>query len=198
MKITTHLEPFHYICVEDLYSEEELDLIWEEFNFINKPGKLLSPENTGAATNPDGSVMKRNEAIFLDLFYKEYRQMSNILKVNRKLFSSGILDRRESWFFNKKTIQRDFTLVSYYEDGGNYRSHSDDANLTALSWFFKEPKKFKGGDLSFSDFSLTIPLKNNFMVVFPSQVFHEVSEIQAENLVRGEGRYCIAQFGHYY
>ena len=198
MKITTHLSPFHYICVENFYSEEELNLIWEELDFLSKPGKLHTPDMSGSATNPDGSFRKRNEAIILDDVYGQNRQVSNILTVDRKLFGSGILDRKESWFFNNKPIKKDFTLVSYYENGGNYLPHSDAANITALSWFFKEPRKFDGGELTFSNFSLTIPLKNNFMVVFPSQIRHEVSEIQADNLVRGEGRYCISQFCHYY
>ena len=198
MKITTYLEPFHYICVENFYSEKELELIWEELNFLNKPGKLLPPNETGSATNCFGSPIKRNEAICLDNVYEKNRQISNILTVNRKLFNSDVLKKEESWFFNNKPIRRDFTLISYYEDKGHYLSHSDKASITALCWLFKEPRKFKGGDLTFGNFSLTIPLNNNFMLIFPSQIDHEVSEIKSGNLTRGEGRYCITQFCHFY
>ena len=37
-------DPFPHIIVEDVYEEQELELIWEEFNFFTKRGKLLRPE----------------------------------------------------------------------------------------------------------------------------------------------------------
>jgi Rps23 Pro-64 3,4-dihydroxylase Tpa1-like proline 4-hydroxylase len=184
--------------VEDVYTSEELSLIWEELDFLNKPEKLLSPGMTESATDSNGRLLKNNKGIFLDQIYGQNRQVSNILTVNRKLFNSSILNAGESWFFNGRVVVKDFTLISYYEEGGNYLPHSDDANLTALTWLFKEPRKFRGGDLTFTKFALTLPLKNNFMVIFPSQVIHEVSNVEAESLSRGEGRYCISQFCHFY
>ena len=42
----------------------------------------------------------------------------------------------------------------------------------------KEPKKFTGGDFSFSDYDVTIPCVNNSMVIFPSSFKHEVSPVE--------------------
>lgn len=197
MEKTTHLTPFHYIYVENFYSEEELELIWEELTFLSRPGKLQSPELTGSAHNADGVALKKNKGLWLDQVYSGGRHVSNLLNVNRKLFTSGVLDDEESWFFNDKVIYKDYTQLSYYEHGDGYGTHRDKASITALTWFYREPKEFQGGDLSFPDYAVTIPVKNNCTVIFPSQLPHEVSTVEAPNLNLGGGRYCMTQFCHF-
>jgi hypothetical protein len=195
MRISTHLEPFHYICVEQMYNEKELELIWEEMMFLTRPCKLQPPSETSSACTASGEPLKSNKGIFLDETYNN-RNLSNILTVNRKLFDSEVLTWKESWFFNKKYITRDFTLLSYYENEDYYESHVDRATVSALTWFFREPRKFEGGELCFTDYDLTIPLENNFTIVFPSNICHEVSAVKGENILWGEGRYCMSQFMH--
>jgi len=40
-------EPFPHMIINNLYNEEELELIWEELKFFTKPGKLLDAEGYG-------------------------------------------------------------------------------------------------------------------------------------------------------
>ena len=92
------------------------------------------------------------------------------------------------------------TLISYYEDTDYYKSHRDDVLITALSYFFVEPKKFKGGEIIFTDFNLRFEVTNNTTIVFPSHIMHEVSEISLDEKDKGKGlgRFCMNQFVSWY
>ena len=81
-------EPFPHMIINNLYNEEELELIWEELKFFTKPGKLLEAKDYG------GVVDRTNaRAVMLDDVFSRHRQMSNILTVCRKkLFTSSILN----------------------------------------------------------------------------------------------------------
>ena len=87
-------KPFPHLIVDNFYDDKELELIWEELKFYTKPNKLLEAKDFG------GVVDKTNShAIALDSVYMNdenrgvnYRNLSNILTVNRKLFTSGVLD----------------------------------------------------------------------------------------------------------
>ena len=86
---TVFSEPFPHLIIENFYDDEELDLIWEELKYYTKPGKLLEAEDFG------GVVGKTNShALSLDDVYEKqtYRSLSNILTVNRNLFTSSALD----------------------------------------------------------------------------------------------------------
>ena len=65
-----------------------------------------------------------------------------------------------------------------------------------MTWFFKEPKKFEGGDLVFTEFGEIVKCENNKCIVFPSTLFHEVPavEMKEEDMGKGLGRYCMSQF----
>lgn len=194
--ITKVQNPFPYLKIENMYSEEELELIAEELKFLTYPEKLEEPLLSGTATE-DGKPLKENRALFLDDLYKK-REISNILKVNRKLFFPEYLNSYASLNFGYESIKecdRDCTLISYYENGGHYKPHKDTAIHTALTWFFREPKLFEGGDFYFSKYNEKIEIKHNMTIVFPSFVLHSVDEVtMPENLPPGFGRYCMTQF----
>lgn len=201
MNVTLHKEPFHFITVDNLYDETELDLVMKELEYISSGNKLLHPDECATAREPDGSLLKKAGGIFLDEMYVK-REYSNILSVNRKLFThtqKQFLFHDDSWFFRNQTYNHDSTLVSYYEDGDFYKPHQDDTIITACSWFFKEPKKFKGGNFQFPDYDIEIEIQHNSMCVFPSRTLHAVTDIEMsqEDIGRGYGRYCISQFAKY-
>ena len=88
-----YVEPFPLMVVHNYYNELELNLIWEELNFYTKPGKLVEAKDYGGVVGHTNA-----KAIILDKIYKndsevDYRNISNILTVNRKLFNSGVLDK---------------------------------------------------------------------------------------------------------
>ena len=195
LEATIHQEPFPLMIIENFYNESELELVWEELNFLTKPGKLMDAKDYG------GIIENTNaKALILDDIYENAREISNILTVNRKLFNSGVLDnfaeihpcckiaRFSNW---------DTTKVRYYHDGEFYDPHTDrDFQFLAFSYFYKEPKKFSGGDLIFPEYDFKIPCDNNSMVIFPGWVEHGVRKVTIKDseYYEGNGRYSITSF----
>ena len=192
-------EKFPYMVVDDYYNEEELRLIWEELDFLSYPHKLKrATKESGGATDNTGKLLKKNFHRYIDRIYSE-RELSNILTVNRKLFDDDykILRQHPHWFFQNVVFNKDYTQVGYYENNDHYGEHSDSASVTSLTWLYKEPKKFIGGDLFLSSDKIKIDCVNNRTLIFPSMIPHSVNEIHMneEKPSRGHGRYVITQFG---
>ena len=199
MIIDIFYEKFPYMVVDDYYSEEELRLIWEELDFLSYPHKLKrETKESGGATDNTGKLLKKNFHRYIDRIYSE-RELSNILTVNRKLFDDDykILRQHPHWFFQNVVFNKDYTQVGYYENNDHYGEHRDSASVTALTWLYKEPKKFIGGDLFLSSDKIKIDCVNNRTLIFPSMITHSVNEIHMneEKPSRGHGRYVITQFG---
>jgi len=197
--IIKHYDPFPFLEIENMYSQDELKLIWQELEFLNQLDKFKGPEETGSAKTPEGEVLKKNSGLYLDELYNS-RKISNILTVNSNLFSTHILEAFSSLCFlyeNIKHTNEDTTLISYYDNCGYYKPHQDNALYSAVTWFFKEPKKFNGGDFYFTDYNLKIEVKNNKTVLFPSIIYHSVDEISMNvDFPPGYGRYVMVQFIH--
>jgi hypothetical protein len=193
MKFTIVKDPIPFLVIDDTYNKNELVKIYQELEFLFP--KLKGPEETSSAVM--GSKIKNNTGIFLDKIYLD-RKISDILQVNRKLFSTEVCDVLTSahYAYNLyRRINSDNTLVSYYDEGGNYFSHYDVCTITSLSWFFKEPKNFYGGEFKFSDYNIPIEVKNNRTVIFFSSYMHEVSTVQLiEKNIPTSGRFTISQF----
>ena len=195
MIICTDPKPFPYLKIRNFYNPEELRLIWQELDFLTHYNKMNPPEQTGQK----GPHMKHNVGLFLDELYRD-RKYSNILGVNRKLFSEEVVNAYTSLHITYNTYRLcnfDTTLVSYYENSSYYKSHHDLAVATSVTWIFKEPKKFKGGDFIFSQFNEKIEVENNMTVIFPSCMLHEVTSIEMDISAipyDGNGRYCLSNF----
>ena len=192
-------EPFPHLIFDNFYNQEELDLIWEELNFYTKPNKLFEAKDFG------GLVEKTNShAIILDsLYLSKFRSISNILTVNRKMFDPDIMESFASIHdccAIARKCNNDMTKVRYYHNGEYYKPHTDLAyQFLSFSYFYKEPKKFSGGDLFFPKHDYEYPCNNNSMIIFPGWVEHGVTEVSIDNsdYYDGQGRYCISNFfGH--
>ena len=189
-------KPFPHLIIENFYSPEELDLIWEELNFYTKPGKLLEAKDFGGIENYTNS-----HALMLDSLYMgKYRDISNILKVNRKLFTSDALN-----IFSEihdccgiaPEANYDCTKVRYYHNGEYYDPHTDRPfHYLAFSYFYKEPKRFSGGEVVFPKYNYEYACDNNSIIILPGWVEHGVKkvEINDSDYYDGYGRYCISSF----
>jgi hypothetical protein len=197
MNITLHTEPFHYVEIIDLWTEQERNSMFDEMLFLEKKGIFAKPEFSGTARHQEtNEPLKQNRSIYLDHVWAD-REYSDILKHNRKLFE--LFENttiKNSWFFNKLSINGDLTLISYYDNSDYYKTHRDNFVASAVSWFFKVPKRFKGGELSFPDYDLTFEVTNNLTILFPSNIQHSVSEIIIDDQYKGKqnGRFCMNQF----
>ena len=188
-------EPFPYMIIYDFYNEEELKLIWEELNFYTKPGKLLEAKDYGGVIDSTNA-----KALCLDMIYENHRDISNILTVSRKLFNKDILKVIQEMggeFTIAPYVNYDITKIRYYHDQEYYDPHTDKIyHFLGFSYFYKEPKRFKGGELFFPDFNLQLECKNNSMIIFPAWVKHGVKKVSIENsnYFDGYGRYAITSF----
>lgn len=197
----THMawEPeVHYLLEKDYFSEEELGLIWRELDHLNRPGVFDPPENTGSALDRETQeVRKQNSGLWIHDIYKKPR-FSSIFSCVHKLFQGYTYKYSNVHYTNGAVLQTVASthLISYYENRDHYKPHRDVAVATALHWLWKEPKKFQGGELTFTETGETIPLTNNTMIIFPSYAEHAVSPVimEPEDMGKGLGRYCISTF----
>ena len=120
--------------------------------------------------------------------------------MNRKLFECGVLDK-----FSEihgccsiaNQANHDITKVRYYHDKEYYDPHTDKGfQYLAFSYFYKEPKKFTGGDLVFPKYKYEYECGNNSTIIMPGWVEHGVSEvcIDDSDYYDGWGRYAITSF----
>ena len=191
------------IVFDNFYNDSELTLIWEELEFLTYSHKLLPPSQTGTAVSEETKEpVKTNSGLLLDSVWNNRRELSNILTVNRKIFRNNLemLRTGPSWFFRIFGCGSDWTLLSYYENNDHYLMHEDRCSVTVLSWFYKEPRRFEGGDLIFHDSGKTMkmPVQNNRTVVFPSGLKHSVEPVRMDSCYENQklGRYCLTQFLH--
>lgn len=188
MEIYNFDEPFKHTIIHNYYNNKEQSLIWEELEFLNKPGKLLSREKTA---DPLSSENKRG--IFLDDLYSR-REISNILRLNRKIFNLSEALKYNEYCKYIEFSNIDYTMISYYEDKSFYLSHHDKATVSSVTTFWKMPKMFDGGDLKFTESNYIPKMNHNTMIIFPSYVKHEVTPVVMKDNDGIHGRYTINQF----
>jgi len=192
MNIITNKTPFEYIVIDDMYSEDELKLIWREIDFLTP--KMKTPAQTGSAIDASNNSYKKNaNGLFLDAVYSD-RSVSDLLTLNRKLFDEEIINEGKKLhpiFGFMDFCNSDTTLLNHYTNGGYYAPHRDVAVLSSVT-FFIDDVGFTGGQFEFTDYNVQIEQKNNRTVLFPSTVRHSVTQVQVPH--NGKGRYSMAQF----
>ena len=195
MNIHVHTDPFPFLIIEDLYTEDELTLIWQELDYYQSNSYILNA-NTNPSLSEDGKARTKKQGNFVDNVFQK-REYSNILCLSRKLFQPGLIvnsDHIKEWKYLRPDI--DHSLLSYYDDGAYYLPHHDNTVVSIISWLWKEPKRFEGGDFVFEDYKLTIKCKHNSAVAFPGTTLHGVTPITMEDQYKDEGlgRYSLSHF----
>ncbi len=191
---------FPYLMIDDFYSKKEQKLIWKELiSHKNNFKEDQAPAGQGVARDENGKSISNSKRIYLDDIYGDNRQDSNILNFYKKIISPEVKEAYRyttpSWRLFEIT-NHDRSQVSYYENEGDYKEHFDKYMHTCLIWFYKEPKRFTGGDLTFTQSKQTVECKHNRMILFPSYYLHAVDEVSMEYKYRGKGlgRYCLSHF----
>lgn len=191
------MENIPFLFKENFFSEEVENLVKDELRFLNNPNLMKAPEITGTAYSKEGVCLKRNNGVFLKDVYADLVK-SSIWLATREIFSGLTEEFSKLHMCNRTVLSTNYStvLASYYEDSDYYLPHFDSSVVTVLYWFFDEPKRFTGGNLTFSDTGETVTVKNNSVLLFPSWAKHSVDTVSMEPEDRGKklGRYCISQF----
>ena len=191
-----YIEPFPHLVFHNFYTDEELDLIWEELNFYTRPKKLFDVEDYQGVVG-----YTKAKAIHLDSVYTgKNRVLSNILEISRKVLDKQVLDpfsELDDCCTLAKFANYDVTKIRYYHNGDYYKPHTDTFfEFLAFSYFYKEPKKFDGGNLIFPKYDYEFRCGHNSLIMMPAWVEHGVSEVSIKDsdYYEGYGRYAITHF----
>ena len=188
-----------FALIQNLYTQEEVQEIICELDYLHTRKSLwVGPDKSGSAKDAETEeTLKKNKCIWLNHVYKN-NDASAILTSNIKLYSSGAAkELADSHYMFEYLIHNSqfSTLLSYYENSDSYKAHRDQSVLTTLTWFYKEPKVFEGGNLILNS-EATVECLNSLMVIIPSTVLHEVTLIilPPEHRDQGLGRYTVTTF----
>jgi hypothetical protein len=182
-----------YIVIDDVYSEEELKLIKTEL--VALVPYLKPVDEIGSAIDENNLYKKDCMSIWADEFFRGNRDASNILKANKKLFCKEITcpaEKINAFFGHINNCNKDVTLINFYKSGEQYKSHSDNTIITAITLI--EIGSIKGGGLIFTDFNEFITFKDNRMIIFPGCVNHKTESITTDI---NSYRVSISQFLNY-
>ena len=203
MKFTlcTDDKVFPYMLIDDFYETQEQNLIWEELDSYKNDFKEDNKSGGyGVAYDvKNDRRAARLKRIYLDDIYIAHREDSNILTLYRKILSEEVLEAYRKTTPSWRTFEitnQDCSVISYYENLDKYSEHFDKFMHTVLIWFYREPKKFDGGDLKFNQSNQTIECRHNRMIMFPSYYVHEakIVNMKEEYQHQGLGRFCMAHF----
>ena len=199
-------EKYPLLLFDNWYTPDEETKVWTELDFYSSlPKEHTSRSEKGNVAKseegkPKGKSFRHSP---YEIFAEGGLKYSSIVNTNYKFNTEEFHKIVEFCipynrsFHTHNTIS---TMVSYYEDGDYYGPHHDTSQWTFLCWFFKEPRKFDGGDVIMNEQNLRIGLKHNRALFFPSCFLHEVEPIKSKNNGKevGFGRYAITHFFYHH
>ena len=204
MKLQPFIEnpAFPYILIDEFYDEKEEELIWQELEFYSGKYTAVDQDTTGnrGVHAETGKSINSSNRIYLDQVYNQNsRHFSNILNVYGKILSEDVMKAVRVNMPTAPILEAtnsDLSQISYYDSGDFYDAHVDFYGYSVMVWFFKEPKRFNGGDFMLLGPNKLIECKHNRLVMIPSYYMHSVTPITMEEKYRnkGLGRYTLTHF----
>ena len=190
------------IIIDKYYSSKAEKKIIEELCFLNndlrKSRKNTDDDNKKPRTKFDKQqkILKKNKTIELDYVYAD-RDVSNILTENRKLFSLDVTSRLcniNPMFKYMQLANSDETEMCYCESEGGIKNKINCSVITAISWFYLEPKSFVGGDLTIEN-TCKIECVSNRIVIFPSFARYSVenTKMTSQIIKENSGKFTVTQ-----
>lgn len=182
------------LVIDNFFDNNEINLMWNELAFLSD--KMQGPEQTYSANelnDPNRPILKKNKGIFIpQVLNPEY---SIIMKAHTKLFNPQLKQRflKESNYFQYLLSDFDYdVLLSRYNEGDYYKPHADTVLMSCITWMYREPKMFTGGDFVIEEHK--IELKNNRTVLFPSCLLHAVEPVTMQSNEMLDGRFSLSAF----
>lgn len=196
-------QPFEALYIEDTFTQDQIDFIWKELDFVTNRYAMTSWENTKEKHGEDLETEKINNVFYPIHRYKEPLLISPITAFSRQQLCS---EKVFSFYESVNPVHELYrhqnyhvTFASYYQNADKYDYHRDDCCYTTLTYLYKEPKSFSGGEITLKvgDIEETKEIKNNMSIIFPGVYLHKVSPITMSDdfsKYSTYGRYCISQF----
>lgn len=203
------------------------DFLPVPFRVFNKPfsdcfkdelwalvNKFKDEFNDARVYSNDTSRVDKAVRSSLAIYDKQFGEFK--LRIHAEL--QPYLKQYTKWLntFQINSLSDDLELeINVYTEGRGFKKHKDKGSrgagstrdLTFVYYFFKEPQQFKGGDLLLfdsnregeecnGDFS-RLKVKNDLLVIFPSDCYHQVTEIHSpkKNSLMG-GRFTLNGWLH--
>ena len=196
--LAPEMPAFPIFIKDNFFSDEDESLIWNGLDKIHELDLFLPPEKTGGAFIDDDQLLKKNDGYFLIPEHIPDTKIKCLYDTLYKVFQGTTYEYAATnvWTQSILNTTRTSFLVSYYEDGDYYNPHKDTSMFTVLIWFYKEPKKFSGGNLFLHDLEHEVEVKNNRLIIIPGRALHSVSPVllSEENQNQRNGRYCLSLF----
>jgi len=190
---------FPFLVVDNWYTPDEEEAVWSELQLYSHLPTSRSTDAWDVARDENGDSLAKSYRWNHYDYYDE--NQINQFPIERSLYKIGSPEFHDNLEFTNP-YYRGLTganghtgLISYYEEGDEYKTHYDSFAWTHLVWFYKEPKKFIGGDFTINEANVTIECKHNRAIFFPSCFLHSVDKIKmTENMPFGYGRWTISHF----
>lgn len=206
MKIKLYNEPIPHIIIDNIFDDEQYQRVWKELQYLAP--NMVGPDGTHAAKDPkelengntEFTFRKRGVGIFLEAFFKNPYQHSEIAKTYSSIFNDPKvfeeIYEQSPFFLMFKNVNNTSLLVQKYNNSDEYASHKDEGVFTMVTLLYKEPKAYSGGDFCFTEFgkTYTVPLSNNQSVIFCSAIEHKVTQVISESNEIEDSRFTIAAF----
>ena len=189
---------FPFLVVDNWYTPDEEKAVWSELELYSHLPYVRSEDTPGVAHRNGNALAKsfrwNHYEYYKDNYFIDFPIERNLYKVTTKEFNEQLKFANpyyRSW--NGASIHTG--LISYYEEGDEYKPHADSFAWTHLIWFYKEPKKFVGGDFTINEANITVECKHNRAIFIPSCYLHSVDKVKmTENMPFGYGRWTITHF----
>ena len=185
------------VLLENFFTEEEYETMWSELEFLCEDDMLVDSRNAGGAKDPEtGQLLRVNRGVPIESVMDAGN--SDIVRLTRLIFEKQVVENLCSiheMYHYLSYPTKEFNLVNHYMGGHKYDYHRDSCVITAITLFWKQPKLFTGGDLSFK--FVTPNMKPRDVLLFPSYLLHAVSDVQLNDGVEPEnmnGRISVSKF----
>lgn len=161
------------------------------FYLLEKEKDWVTPAEAGSAL-VGGKPLKQAQSLKLNTRFREQEPYPFITNDIFNLFGTVNLEVDQGihhWVWRYlASCNLGSVVAAKYSKGDYYAQHTDSCKISAVLTLARNPDKVLGGDHVFEG-NTTIAFTHNRLIIFPSIVLHEVTEVLSD-----EERYSITMF----
>tara|TARA_Y100000004_G_scaffold196879_1_gene268532 strand:- start:2739 stop:3383 length:645 start_codon:yes stop_codon:yes gene_type:complete len=190
MKIIHNDTPFFNISLENVFSDEELKIIFKEINEL-KP-HFKEPDLTASAST-HSEFLKKNTGMFL-LDSENYKILKTTKIIDKCI---KLIGTDKSWKNNAfkrlfNSLMWGGELLNCYGKNDYYKPHTDEGIFSLIFFLWEKTSNFEGGDLFFPEYDYLHKCISNCGILFFSTEIHGVTPIEIND--EKSTRYSIVVF----